>query len=544
MNNVSNAHVLRSQMIHTLVPHVSPDTEALVMAWLIASHDVVKRALNCIDQPRLKFVPAGPLSRNDWREEGNSALSAAQLESRGYLFLDCGGGRFDQHVLPDSVAENKTASLHLLLEDLYGALELDSSYCVVGPGSSHFPGCGCEMVPVRRSPLTMEEQKELRRLLKIMNDVFLVICKNDLTGEDIAPKSLDAKTDESTPSQDGDDLVDSMVQDMEAAAAPASGPVTNVDPTPHTPRQLRNMILGWNSLYPRNPEKVYALASVAFGSIEQNVRMLYENDDAEELDVRKLFRLEEILLGTEAHFAATLPSAVVNDAGRIEAEARKFAAQAEKALGEMERQWHVAIGDYFRHATGRQVEMLPQVDGKKSRRVTVVFGCSESQRFGAVARRGNTEPGTWAKVEGQGKKKAWQVTGTRPEPRQPRRAKADVVIQMYGRGLFVISSVNGIRLDRVAAALREADLLRQEVEITDKVKAQLATPGNFAYRNRRGRMVEAIYFTNYRGAVGNYFRANPYSKACSLTEREICDIVVATLGTHFTVDTGEVIRNM
>ncbi len=519
MNQVSYAHAVRKQMIHTLVQHVSPDTEALVMAWLISGHVVVRKALRCVDAPRLKFIPAGQLRRRDWEEE--RTLSPEQLEARGYLFLDCGGGRFDQHVLPDSVAENKTSSLHLLLEELSARVE----------------------------EMDAADRKELQHLLRIMEGVFLVICRNDLTGEDIAPRSLDAKPEAAEPSQDGDDLVDGMLQDMDAAepvegkADPMPAAQANVDPTPHTPRHLRNMILGWNAQYPNDPHKVYALASVAFGAIEQNVRMLYDNpEDMHDLDVRKLFRIDEILVGTEAHFEATLHPFVVNDAGRVKSETRTFAVQAEKALGEMERQWHAAIGDYFRHAIGREVEMLPQVEGKKTRKVMVVFGRSESQRFGAVARRGNTESGTWVKEAGQGKKKSWKVTGPRPQPQQPKRAKGDVIIQMYGRGLFVISSVNGIRLDRVAMAIREADLRRQGVEITEQVKAQLASPGNFVYRNRQGRFIHAIYFTNYRGAVGNYFRANPYSPTSALHEQAIQDLVVAALSTHYSVDTSDIVR--
>ena len=299
------------------------------------------------------------------------------------------------------------------------------------------------------------------------------------------------------------------------------------------------MILGWNMIHPENPEKVFALASVAFGSIEQNVRALYDNDDAQELDVRKLFRLEEILVGTEAHFAAAMPGA---SDGKIKHEARTFAAQAEKSLREMERQWHAATGDYWSATTdGKTIKMLPQVEGKQYRTIAVLSGRSESQRFGAVARRGNTEQVCWRKIAGSMRRER-EVVAPRPDQARLERPKADVVIQMYGRGKFVISSTNGIRLDRVAMALREADLRRQDVDITNEVKAQLASPGNFVYRSRTGAYVHAIYFTNYRGAVGNCFRANPYSPASVLREQEIRDLVVAVLTTHFGVDTSDIVR--
>ncbi len=507
MDQVSSIRGIRASRIHTLVPHVSPDTEALAMTWLIVSHATVRKALHCAETLHIKFIPAGQLRRRDWQDE--RTVSSEQLESRGYLFLDCGGGRFDQHVLPDAVSENKTASLHLLLDELNA----------------------------RAEDLHDADRKELQQLLKIMEGVFLVICRNDLTGEDIAPRSLDAKPEGTAQPQGSEGLVQDMLQEL-TAVTPVEGETsvqrTEVaDPTPYTTRHLRNMILGWNSLYPENPEKVFALASVAFGAIEQNVRMLYEDpEDVQDFDMRKLFRVEEILLGTEAHFAATLPGA---SEGRIAHEARTFAAQAEKSLREMERQWHMAVGDYWSKTTGgRTIEMLPQVEGKKRREVAVLFGRSESQRFGAVARRGNSESYDW---------KSRKATGPRPEPKQPRRPKADVVIQMYGRGLFVISSVNGIRLDRVAMVLREADLRRQGVEITQTVKAQLSSPGNFVYKNRAGDFVHAIYFTNYRGAVGNYFRANPYSPASVLHEAAIRDLVVATLTSHYGVDASDIVRD-
>src|SRR5260221_212268 len=114
------------------------------------------------------------------------------------------------------------------------------------------------------------------------------------------------------------------------------------------------------------------------------------------------------------------------------------------------------------------------MEGLKFRRICIASCISASQRLGSVARLGNVEAVRWIMKDATGKKEKVKIA-ERPHPNRDVRAKADVTVQFYpdenGRydGRFVISSRKDIRLDRVAAALREADLRVKEVEITDAV---------------------------------------------------------------------------
>jgi hypothetical protein len=100
---------------HTLVLPINPNIVTLFMSWLILAKEKVRDALGVGDAPSLKFVPAGPLRKEDW--PGEAKVEAATLEERGFLFLDCGGGRFDRQALPESVGRGGTSSLHLLAKE-------------------------------------------------------------------------------------------------------------------------------------------------------------------------------------------------------------------------------------------------------------------------------------------------------------------------------------------------------------------------------------------------------------------------------------------
>lgn len=85
-------------VIHTLVLHLYPDLEALCMAWLCRTFDTVRAQLGIVSDPQIKLIPSGALRPKDW--EG-LPLDIPALTREGYLFLDCGGGHFDQHMFPD-----------------------------------------------------------------------------------------------------------------------------------------------------------------------------------------------------------------------------------------------------------------------------------------------------------------------------------------------------------------------------------------------------------------------------------------------------------
>lgn len=95
-------------LIHTLVLHLFPDLEALCMAWLCQYFGPVRTALGIAKDPVLKFIPSGALRPEDWPDQ---RTDVAGLTRQGFLFLDCGGGYFDQHVYP---GEPDTSSLDRL----------------------------------------------------------------------------------------------------------------------------------------------------------------------------------------------------------------------------------------------------------------------------------------------------------------------------------------------------------------------------------------------------------------------------------------------
>lgn len=98
----------------TLVMPYSPNIVTLFMHWLIATKEKVRDALGVGDAPSVKFIAAGPLRKEDW--PGEAKLDAPTLESKGYLFIDCGGGELDRQALPENLGRGVTSSLHLLAE--------------------------------------------------------------------------------------------------------------------------------------------------------------------------------------------------------------------------------------------------------------------------------------------------------------------------------------------------------------------------------------------------------------------------------------------
>lgn len=144
----------RRYPVHTLVVHTDPDLEIVTMSYLIAVIAGVREQLGIAEDHAIKFIHSGPLRVEDWRELGleKEKLTASELETRGYLFLDCGGGRFDSHGKGTDLS-----SLDLLVNECYGAIE--------------------------------HEKPQLLRVIEI-------VSANDRTGADIAP---DGGTNARTP---------------------------------------------------------------------------------------------------------------------------------------------------------------------------------------------------------------------------------------------------------------------------------------------------------------------------------------------------------
>lgn len=411
---------------HTLVLHINPDLEACFMAHLFLAHEDVRDAHGVIDQPKLKFIPGGPLREEDW--PGVTERTSAALEAAGYVFLDCGGGAFDQHGRPENLMRNSISSLDLMVQSL-----------------------------------NLEE-----RLPHLM-PVAKLISDNDLSGQDVASSHSVKKTT-----------------------------------TPHTPRHLRNAILGWNVLNKDNPAKVVVLASTAFGCIERCIDRAMSEGRYEDLVHKDLFLCATLVTGSVAHFK-TVFGLDADDEAMVAT--KSFGDQVEAGLVALEDEWKAAVRDYWNGAKLRTAQVAKRTpDGVAYETVTIAFGRSASTRFGAVTRFGN----------------AGQVQG------RPRRNKADVTIQFSDDGKFVIST-KGITLERVAKAIREADLKRRGARLTVADGQALEKSGHQKFADGNGRELMALYLAEYRTAFGNAFRANPFADRTPLKEQEIVDLTVKAL---------------
>lgn len=105
---------MKTNAFHTLVLHTNPDLEACLMAQLILDHEAIRDRLGVVDGPKLKFIPGGRLRGKDW--PGEKMVTAEALEARGFLFLDCGGGRLDQHGKAENLIKNSVSSIDLLVD--------------------------------------------------------------------------------------------------------------------------------------------------------------------------------------------------------------------------------------------------------------------------------------------------------------------------------------------------------------------------------------------------------------------------------------------
>jgi len=417
---------------HTVVLHLSPDLEALFMLYLIRNFAAVRERLDVVDEPELKFIPAGPLRADDW-PDALVGMSPQELEVKGFMFMDCGGGRLDQH---DKFAVGSSmSSLDLLV---------------------HF--CGLEQIAPELMPLVA------------------IISSNDLSGKDV-------------------------VRDVSYRRSP----------TPHTPRHLRNVILGWNILLKNDPAKVVQMSNLAFRGLAKHIDAQIADVLVEGLPTQE--RFEEAL--SEVDFAALLLADNLVKGVRMldpsdAATATDFRGALELALRAMEADWDKAVEDYWKNSTLMEASCARKIDGVTvHRQITVVCGHSASSRYGAVTRLGNDG----YKLPHQGK---------------ARRPKADVTIQFHDEGHFIIAT-KGIELEKVAKAVRRADLMRQGVKLSAEDELLLGRTGHLTFTNLAGDTVQALYLAEYGTAFGNGFRANPYAAATALEISEVVKLVLKAL---------------
>lgn len=279
---------------------------------------------------------------------------------------------------------------------------------------------------------------------------------------------------------------------------------------PNTPRNLRNLVIGWNLRYPDNPERVVELFGTAMDGIFALVVSRLQdidNDDQVVKEARKFFLLPNILEGVSF----------------LGEEAReRFETEANAALDILEAEWEQAVQDYWSRETQvRTVPVTKREDGEtKGFMLPIAIGTSPSTRYGAVTRLGNVQ-----KKRGYGKKPL-----PRPYTDKSYRSKAAVTLQFYGNGKFLVSTT-GVKLLGVAKAVREADLRKRGVKLTRADVAKLREPGHQSFQGRKGEEVEALYFAAYETAFGNGFRSNPNAAKTSLSKKEIIDLVLKGLRT-------------
>ncbi len=417
---------------HTVVLHLSPDLEALFMLYLIRNFAAVRERLDIVDEPQVKFIPAGPLRAEDWAP--GSDLRPEPLEAKGFMFMDCGGGRLDQH---DKYAVGCSMS----------SLDLLVHFC------------------------------DLDRIAPELMPVVAIISSNDLSGKDV-------------------------VRDVTYRRSP----------TPHTPRHMRNIILGWNLAH-RDPAKVVELSDLAFRGLAKHIDEQIAGMLAEDLPTQE--RFEEAL--GQADFAGLLLAdnlikGVGLLAGPDSREAALFRGAVETALQAMEAEWDLAVADYWKNSTLMNASCARKIDGVTvHRQITVACGHSASSRYGAVTRLGN---------EGRQDKL--------PHPGKQRRPKADVTIQFRDAGHFIIAT-KGIELEKVAKAVRRADLMRQGVKLSAADELSLGRTGHLTFTNRAGYAVQALYLAEYGTAFGNGFRANPHAAPMTLEIGEVVRLVLKAL---------------
>ncbi len=282
--------------------------------------------------------------------------------------------------------------------------------------------------------------------------------------------------------------------------------------TPHTPRHLRNMILGWNLIHRDRPQVVVELADTAFSGIEARLASL-TNEAEKPLSVddhRDLFLVDAVIHGVLKLATGLAVDAEEEADAAITAEA--FRTAAEQGLEAMESEWRLGVEDYGRRTRMIHATHCRQVEGVTvGRSIVLAVGQSDSSRFGPVTRLGNEGP-----------------RDRRPHRDLNARPKADITIQFRSDGRFVIAT-KGIELCRVARAIREADLRRKGVKLTDEQARGLDRIGHQSFVSITGEVVQALYLAEYRTAIGNGFRGNPYAESTALDTDEIVSLTIKAL---------------
>ncbi len=294
-------------------------------------------------------------------------------------------------------------------------------------------------------------------------------------------------------------LISIVEQNDLRGTAVAKGDGYKNSETPHTPRHIRNIILGLNHRYKDHPGLVVAIVHAILGVVDMNMKEVFEKNGPAVLasfDFSTFLVASSIIAGAPAYFTTTMGA---DSPDAIARAVRRLTTEINASLVALEQEWELGEHDYNNNAYRRMVDCRRQTSrGVLTRRRTIVVGTSISSRFGSVTRR---------------------------------NGECDITIQFYGPGKFVIStSDQTLVLDNVAAKLREADLVKKGVTTLTAADRLLFTrPGNMQYADKDGVMHDALFLAEFRTALGNAFRSNMDAESTTLTEVEVVDITVAAL---------------
>lgn len=414
---------------HTVVLHLHEDLEALTMLTLARNYVAVRRAIGLRDDFQVKDIPSGAPRAEDFPELTAEQLTADGLAKAGYCGFDCGGGEFDQHG-QQALGHNNASSLELLLNKVN---------LVIG---------------LAASGILPEARAEFEEIQAILTPFLKLVAENDLTAQDIAAK-----------------------HDFRQSG------------TPHTPRHLRNVIHGWNLMFPDQPEEVRVRGGLLITCL---IAVMEKNDAAglgQPMPINELMVLDNLVKAMADLEVGFDLASLIKELG-------------EAGLRAMENAWQQGVRDYWNSGTFGFVAGDQQV----------VVGRSASPRFGAVCRLGNV--GTY-------RHKRYTA---RPYETRPERGKADIVVQIFADGKFLISSRRA-ELERVAAELRARDLEKRGLQITAAEALTLSRRGSLTVQGET-----ALYLAEHGKAVGNAFYSNPHMTPCPLTIDEIRDAITAGLG--------------
>lgn len=267
---------------------------------------------------------------------------------------------------------------------------------------------------------------------------------------------------------------------------------------PNTPRDLRNLVVALNELYPDDPERVQRIFVWAMDGLEWLFLERIRKAQAEggivnfnEIDLRKenFLTVDNAAVGLERCLVDRYSERSEEDRERdVRKVLKLFWAEINKAWEKREREWHTAE-NCFKAVGWVRVTL----DGSEAK-INLVFGESKSRYFSPVVRRG----------------------------------RVDIAIQFYGEGWFMVSRRgDAINLDQVASYLRRADAVKRQGWIVDPL-ALTKRNSTSQVRLGDGTVIDQFFFPGF--CIGNSFFSNLGGLApTALTRDEVVAAVTAAL---------------